>query len=73
MQRGLIGSHLIGQRVHDDRVGHQSERVDLAHQHVGGYLVELDVLEEVAEHLLQRQVLRVEVDLRRELNLIARF
>ena len=59
----LIGSHLIGQRVHDDRVGHQAQRVDLSHQHVGRDLVELDVLQEVPEDLLQRQVLRIKVDL----------
>lgn len=62
-EMGLIGSHLIRQRVHDDRVGHQAQRMDLAHQHIGRDLVELNVLEEVAQHLLQRQVLRVKVHL----------
>jgi hypothetical protein len=49
--------HLIGQRVHDDRVGYDTERMDFAHQNVGGYFVEVNVLQEVADDLLQVYVL----------------
>lgn len=63
---GVRDSHLIGQRVHDDRVRHQPEWVDLAHQDVRRDLVELNVLEEVAEHFLQSDVLGIEVDLERK-------
>ena len=45
--------HLIGQRVHDDAVWHKTQGVHLPHQHVGWDLVELDVLQEVADHVLE--------------------
>lgn len=44
--------HLVSESVHDDGVGHQAQRVDLPHEHVGGDLVKLDVLQEVADDLL---------------------
>lgn len=47
--------------------------MNLTHQNVGWDLVELDVLEEVAKDLFKRQLVRVKVDLRRELNLIFAF
>lgn len=47
--------------------------MNLTHQNVGRDLVELDVLEEVAKDLFERQLVRVEVDLRGELNLIFAF
>ena len=46
---------LVGQRVHDDVVGHDAQRVDVLHQDGGRHLVELDELEEGGDDLAQDQ------------------
>lgn len=45
--------HLICQGIHNDRIRHKSQRMDLSHQHVCRNLVELNVLQEVPDHLLK--------------------
>ena len=42
-------SHLVGEGVHDDVVGHEAERVNLLHEDVGRDHVEVDELEEGSE------------------------
>lgn len=47
------GISLVSQRVHDDCVGNQAERMNLSHQNVGGDFMELNVLEKVPDYLLE--------------------
>lgn len=52
-----IMTHLIRQRIHNDGVWYQAERVNLSHQDVGRDLVELNIFQEVPNHILQGHVL----------------
>lgn len=53
----MLSAYLIGQSIHDNGIRHQAQRMDFTHQYVGWNLVELDVLEEVADDVVQRLVL----------------
>lgn len=51
-------THLVGQSIHDYCIGHQVQRMDLAHQHIGWYLMELYVLQKCAQYFLDVNVLQ---------------
>lgn len=57
IRRASATTHLVGQGIHDDRIGHQIQRMNLSHQHIGRNLMELYVLQEGAQYLLDVNVL----------------
>jgi hypothetical protein len=56
IKRAINRFHLVGESVHDDTIGHETKRMHLTHQNIGWDLVELNILQKIANYFFELRI-----------------